>query len=121
MDVIRAFELKYMSYSINSYSVCHECRIEMGMVQSVCKYCHHEKGNIEMFSTENIMHLGKVLLQLKNLTIVEQQLISRISPCIQVHMLKHGGIGSSLHCYSFPPEINQPQQIFPRLPLMKSK
>jgi hypothetical protein len=32
---------------------------------------------------------------LKNLYIVEQQLIARISPCINVHMLKHGGIAAN--------------------------
>ena len=31
-------------------------------------------------------------------------------------MLKHGGVASSGHCVTFPQEINQPAQIFPRLP-----
>ena len=30
-------------------------------------------------------------------------------------MLKHGGIASSGHCVTFPQEINEPAQIFPRL------
>jgi hypothetical protein len=30
-------------------------------------------------------------------------------------MLKHGGVASSGHCVTFPQEINQPAQIFPRL------
>lgn len=48
--------------------------------------------------------------------IVEQQLICRIAPCINVHLLKHGGIGSSGHCVTFPQKVNEPAQIFPRLP-----
>ena len=31
-------------------------------------------------------------------------------------MLKHGGIASSGHCVTFPQEINEPAQIFLRLP-----
>lgn len=31
-------------------------------------------------------------------------------------MLKHGVIASSGHCVTFPQEINEPAQIFPRLP-----
>lgn len=31
-------------------------------------------------------------------------------------MLNHGGIASSGHCVTFPQEINEPANIFPRLP-----
>ena len=47
---------------------------------------------------------------------VEQQMICRILPCIQIHMLKHGGLGSRGHCVTFPQNVNQPAQIFPCLP-----
>ena len=50
------------------------------------------------------------------MSIVEQQLISEISSCMNVHMLKHGGISSSGHCVVFTQEINHPAQILPRLP-----
>jgi hypothetical protein len=38
---------------------------------------------------------------LKNLTATEQQLICKISPCFNIHMLKYGGIASSGHCVTF--------------------
>lgn len=69
-----------------------------------------------MFSAENNMDPGEVPLELSNLTVIEQQLICRIAPCINVHMLNHGGIASSGHCVTFPQEINEPATIFPRLP-----
>ena len=53
--------------------------------------------------------------EMSDLTVIEQQLISRISPCINVHLLDHGGIGSSGHCVTFPQEVNEPAKIFPRL------
>lgn len=62
------------------------------------------------------MNPGKLLKELQGMSIVEQQLISKISPCMNVHMLKHGGIASSGHCVTFQQEINQPAQILPRLP-----
>jgi hypothetical protein len=54
--------------------------------------------------------------ELSDLSIIEQQLICRISPCINIHMLKHGGIASAGHCVTFPQEVNEPAKIFPRLP-----
>ena len=52
---------------------------------------------------------------MSDLTLVEQQLISRLSPCINIHMLSHGGLASSGHCVTFPQDINKTAQIFPRL------
>lgn len=101
MDCIRAFELEQMSYSVLSCSVCHEARIDMKMFnENTCFRCHKDKSHIKMLSSENNMNPGKVPNVLSDLSIVEQQLICRIAPCINVHLLKHGGIGSSGHCRS---------------------
>lgn len=62
------------------------------------------------------MNPGKLPSELCDMTIIEQQLISKITPCINVHLLKHGGVASSGHCMTFPQEVNQPSQILPRLP-----
>ena len=53
--------------------------------------------------------------EMSDLIVIEQQLISRISPCINVHLLNHGGIASSGHCVTFPQEVNEPAKLFPRL------
>lgn len=55
-----------------------------------------------MFSAENNMDPGNLPEELTGLSIIEQQFIARISPCINVHMLKHGRIASSGHCVTFP-------------------
>ena len=44
------------------------------------------------------MNPGKLPPEFCDMTIIEQQLISKITPCINVHLLKHGGIASSDHC-----------------------
>ena len=61
------------------------------------------------------MDTNKMPNELSNLAIVEQQLIARISPIINVHMLRHGGIASNVHCVPFPQEIDQPAKIHPNL------
>ena len=117
MDSIRTFELGQMNYQIQSCIICHECRLEMNMSQeNVCRRCFTDKQPVKFFSTKNNMNPGKLPKELQGMSIVEQQLISKISPCINVHMLKHGGVASSGHCVTFPQEINQPAHIFSRLP-----
>ena len=84
--------------------------------ESVCLRCHSDKGNIKLFSNENYMDPKPLPNELSNLSVIEQQLISRISPCINIHMLKHGGIASNGHCVTFPQKVNEPAKIFLRLP-----
>lgn len=117
MDSIRAFELQQMSYFFQFCTICKERRLEMKMSKnSVCSRCFRDKHDIKLFSSSNNMDPGKLPEELQGLTIIEQQLISRLSPCINVHMLSHGGVASSGHCVTFPQEINEPAKIFPRLP-----
>jgi hypothetical protein len=56
----------------------------------ICKRCKSDKNQIQLFSPENNMDPQKLPTELSGLTIIEQQLICRISPCMNVHMLKHG-------------------------------
>ncbi|KAH3864566.1 hypothetical protein DPMN_027585 [Dreissena polymorpha] len=118
MDSIRSFELRQMSCKIHDCKICKERRIEMQMSKhgDTFKRCHSDKYEVKMFSSEDVMDPQPQPLELQNLTDIEQQLICRISPCIHVHMLKHGGIASSGHCVTFPQEINEPAQICPSLP-----
>ncbi|CAC5397333.1 unnamed protein product [Mytilus coruscus] len=90
VNCIRSFELQEISYTIDVCSVCYERKINLKLKNGVCERCFKDKGIIKMFSAENNMKPGEVPLELENLSIVEEQLISRISPCINIHMLKHG-------------------------------
>ena len=119
MGYIRDFELTQMSYNLHQCKSCQEIKITENQKKakdSLCQRCQHDKNEIKMFSPENLMDPGDVPEELLNLTVIEQQLICKISPAINVHMLKHGGIGSSGHCVTFPQAIDEPAQIFPRLP-----
>ena len=82
----------------------------------ICNRYIHDKSSVRMFSKENSMDPGPVPDIMQGLSLVEQQLISRISPAVQVHMLKHWGIASSGHCVDFPQNVNEPAQILPHLP-----
>ena len=117
MDCIRSFELKEMTREIILCSVCKERRIDLKVnSKGVCKRCASDKQDIKMFSNENNMNPGKVPNELAALSMIEQQLISRISPCINVHLLKHGGLSASGHCVTFPQNIDEASAILPRLP-----
>ena len=117
MDTIRAFELQQMSYNIGHCSVCHERRIEMEMAgKSICQRCNRDKKDIKMFSSANNMDPQPMPSELQDLTIIEQQLISRLAPVINIHMLKHGGIAANGHCVTFTQNVNEPAQILPQLP-----
>ena len=106
-----------MAYKFNHCSICHERRIEMKMAtNTICNRCNSDKTQIKIFSAENNMDLKPLPAEFQELSIVEQQLICRIAPCINIHMLKHGGISANGHCVTFPQEINEPAKIFPSLP-----
>ena len=116
MDCIRKFELEQISLSINFCSICKERRIGMKISNEVCKQCSTYKNIIQLYSEDNNMDPKLSPPEMSDLTVIEQQLISRISPCINVHLLNHGGIASSGHCVTFPQEVNEPAKRFPRLP-----
>jgi hypothetical protein len=88
----------------------------MKISNEVCKRCSIDKNIIQLYSEDNNMDPKPSPPDMSDLTVIEQQLISRISPCINVHLLNHGGIGSSGYCVTFPQEVNEPAKIVPRLP-----
>ena len=111
MDSIRNFELQEMNYNIDFCKICNKRRIAMKMsIYDIRKRCATDKSQIKQFSTENNMNPGILPKELSNLSFLEQ-LICRISPCINVHLFAFSG-----HCVTFQQDINQPAQIFPRLP-----
>ena len=121
LDCIRSFEVEQMSYNFSVCSICHERRFQLVMSTTdsgsqICSRCKKDTSLVRLFSSENIMDPGILPLELIDLTVVEEQLISRITPCINVHMLKHGGIAASGRCVTFPQEVDEPAKIFPRLP-----
>ena len=116
LNVVKRFEDEQMSYSLSTCKICHERRLDSKLKAGVCNRCTIDKNSVKMFSNENRMDPGVVPPELDGLTVVEQQLICKIAPAIQLHMLKHGGVAAKGHCVTFAQAINQPAQIFPRLP-----
>jgi hypothetical protein len=88
----------------------------MKISNEICKRCSIDKNIIKSFSEDNNMNPKPSPPEMSGLIVIEQQLISRISQCINVHLLNHGGIGSSGHCVTFPQEVDEPTIFFPRLP-----
>ena len=63
----------------------------------------------------NNMHFGPIPDPLKNLTTVELALISKITVCMRVHMLRHGMMSSKGHSVSIPQRMSIATQL-PKLP-----
>ncbi len=116
LRIIKKFELEQMSYSFSTCTICKERRIESKLVHNMCKKCRTDKNAVKMFSSDNLMDPGQVPPQLQDMSVVEQQLICKISPAIQLHLLKHGGLAARGHCVTFPQAVDEPAQIFPKLP-----
>ena len=58
------------------------------------------------------MDPGKLPEEVQDLSIIEQQLISKLSTCTNVHMLSHGGKASSGHCVLLPKKLMNLQKYF---------
>ena len=98
----RSFELSEINYNISVCTICKERRLNMMLHNNIiCHKCFKDKSGIKMFSGENNMYPGILPAELQSLTVIEQQLIAKISTCTNIHMLKHGGIAANGHCVSF--------------------
>ena len=113
---VTLFENEQMAYNFSTCTTCREKRIQLKLTNGQCRRCSLDRATVKLYSPENIMDPGPVPIELQGLTMVEQQLISRISPTINLHLLKHGGMAARGHCATFPQAINQPAQILPKLP-----
>ena len=83
--------------------------------ESLCCRCYSDKSNVKMYSRDNNMDPGEVPSALLGLSLIEQQLISRLAHLMHIHMLKHGGIAAKGHHITFPQEVNEPAKILPKL------
>ena len=52
----------------------------------MCEKCSYDNNTLNMFSSQNKMSPSKAHYELSSLSMIEQQMISRISHCIIVHM-----------------------------------
>ena len=78
LTVFVRLNLNEMNYKFHTCIVCNETRIDMKMKNNMCNRCFIDKLPVKMFSKENKMDPGIVPPELSDLTIIEQQLISRI-------------------------------------------
>ena len=79
----------------------------------ICNRCHIET-NVHHFSKWNNMDLGAQPIVLSILTQVEEMLISRISPILQVIHARGGQCKYIGHTISFPQQIVQISNCLPR-------
>ena len=83
----------------------------------VCGRCERDKGSPKKFSYENDMIPSRALKKLQDLTQVEEMLISRAFPVINVYTKPFGGQRSYKgHVITLPQDVQQLVGILPRYP-----
>jgi hypothetical protein len=96
--------------------ICQECYLRMKVFRTseglVCNRCRQEKGK-NRFSTLNNMDPGPQPEELANLTQVEEMLIARVSPILQVTHATGGQYKYKGHTISFPQNIEHVSNILP--------
>lgn len=107
-------------FSQKECSVCHEGFIGMKFeyeTDSMCRRCKTDKSTPKLFSKDNNSDPGNQPEELKNLTVVEQMLISPLLPSCQIFNIQGGGQrGGRGHVITFPQQI---QSIATALPHTK--
>lgn len=96
--------------------ICQECYLGIKVYRTlqgpVCGRCHQERGN-NRFSLPNNMDPGPQPHKLANLTQVEEILIARVSPILQVTHAIGGQYRYKGHTISFPQNIERISNILP--------
>ena len=96
--------------------ICQESYLSMKVAWvpegPICHRCRQEK-NEHQFSASNNMDPGPQPLQLSNLTQIEEMLIARINPILQVTHATGGQFKYKGHTISFPQEVREIAKILP--------
>ena len=101
---------------INSYEVghCITCNEAFpGLVISASS-CSQDSKESKLYSAANNMDPGPVPPVLQNLTQVEEMLISRIMPIMNVYRLHHGQYGYAGHVVNLPQDVGAFASSLPR-------
>ena len=100
----------------NMCYIFQECYLGMKVSRTskglVCYRCRQERGN-NRFSASNNMDPGPQPEELANLTQVEEMLIARVSPILQVTHATGGQFKYRGHTISFPQNIDHVSNILP--------
>ncbi|XP_057843827.2 uncharacterized protein LOC131053226 [Cryptomeria japonica] len=96
--------------------ICQESYPAMKVVRvlegPICNQCRQEK-NEHRFSASNNMDPGPQPLELANLTQIEEMLIARVNPILQVTHATRGQCKYKGHTISFPQEVREIAKILP--------
>ena len=87
------------------YEICPACNERfpsITLVIGMCRCCYNDKNDIKKFSAANNMDPGDVPKELKDLTEIEEMLISQTFPIISVYYLRGGQYAYSENVINFP-------------------
>ena len=110
---------KQMQYKIFKCTVCCEAwpsNVAHRSKNFICSRCKSDKRNPKLFSVENDMIPSEVPTQLQGLTQIEEMLIAKAFPIINVYIKPGGQRGYSGHCLNLPQNISELATSLPRSP-----
>lgn len=114
-----------LQFEIYQCSVCFEAwpiKIPPKTDQFVCGRCKRDKGIPKRFSSENKMIPASVPVELQDLTQVEEMIISRAIPVMQVYLKPRFGTTSYRgHVVTLPHNVQNIANILPRCSKAKMK
>ena len=124
LEMINNFHEKLEKIKINQCSVCKQAWFNIK--GDTCQRCKTDKGNPQKFSLENEMIPSPIPEELKYLTQIEEMLIARVFPLINVYHKPCGGQRAYKgHVISFHADVQKVAKVLPNLlseiPIVKIK
>ena len=111
---------KSIQYSMYQCKICFEAWPVKGKVRSksayICQRCSSDKKTPKKFSAGNQMIPSCIPNELQDLTQIEEMLIARALPILNVYVKPGGQRGFSGHCINLPQEVSELAQSLPRYP-----
>ncbi|OBZ66500.1 hypothetical protein A0H81_13517 [Grifola frondosa] len=116
--LLGSFQDKLAALTLQTCGSCQEQGFNLNIKDAVCSRCRNDKGDpVRRFSSEN--HMNPALERpacLRNLTDMEEMLISRVLPMMQVRYTKGRQLCYKEHIVNFPQDISVVASHLPRLP-----
>ena len=111
---------KSIQYNMYQCKICFEAWPLKGKVKSknayICQRCSSDKKIPKKFSAGNQMIPSCIPNELQDLTQIEEMLIARALPIMNVYVKPGGQRGFSGHCINLPQQVSELAQSLPRYP-----
>jgi len=112
--MIYGFYTKFKTLKLNQCSIC--CEVWGHIKKNLCNKCKLDKQTPKKFSVENDMIPSVIPLVLRDLTQIEEMLIAKVLPIMNVYCRPKGGQRAYKgHVITFPSNVQKVANVLPNL------